>query len=139
MNIVSNNEVNTLLNTNNVEKTKEQRDKELKETCAAFEGMFMQMMMKTMRSASIESDLIKKSNGEKIFTDMLDQEYVNIATKNDASGLGGTLYQYLKETLPEYKDSNNYFLAENGKKAYEMQKVIDSNKEIDTKTIDLIK
>ena len=96
MNIINNNnDVVTSLK-GNIEKSKQQRDKELKETCAAFEGMFMQMMMKTMRSASIESDLIKKSNGEKIFTDLLDQEYVNIATKNEATGLGGTLYQYLK-------------------------------------------
>ncbi len=120
-----------------VEKTAAQRDKELKETCAAFEGMFLQMMMKTMRSASIESDLIKKSNGEKIFTDMLDQEYVNLATKNDATGLGGTLYQYLKNTLPEYKNSGNYFHAESGKQVYEMKKAMETDNK--AQSIDFIR
>ncbi len=139
MNIINNNnDVVTSLK-GNIEKSKQQRDKELKETCAAFEGMFMQMMMKTMRSASIESNLIKKSNGEKIFTDLLDQEYVNIATKNEATGLGGTLYQYLKNTLPEYKDNNNYFYADSGKNAYEMRKTIESSKELNSNTIDLLK
>lgn len=110
------------------EKTRAQKDKELKETCAAFEGMFLQMMMKTMRSASMESTLVKKNGGEKIFTEMLDQEYVNLAAKNGSSGLGGTLYEHLKSTLPEYKDRGNYFPAEAQAKAYEMNRVIDGVK-----------
>ncbi len=56
------------LNTN-VELTKEQarekRDKELRQACAAFEGMFMDMMMKTMRKATMESSLIKKVTAKK--------------------------------------------------------------------------
>lgn len=126
-------ETNTSL-AQTTEKTKAQKDKELRETCAAFEGMFLQMMMKTMRQATIESDLVKKSNGEKIFTEMLDQEYVNIAAKNGTSGLGGTLYEHLKNTLPEYKEQGNYFPA----KAYEVRHALNTAK--NTKTaVDFIK
>lgn len=106
------------------EKTRAQKDKELRETCAAFEGMFLQMMMKTMRQASVESTLVKKSAGEKIFTEMLDQEYVNLAAKNGSSGLGGTLYEHLKSTLPEYREQGNYFPADAGFRAYEAEKAL---------------
>ena len=86
------------------EQAREKRDKELRQACAAFEGMFMDMMMKTMRKASMESSLIKKSNGEKIFTEMLDQQYVDILAKTPNTGLGETLYKHLKETMPQYRD-----------------------------------
>ena len=81
------------------EQAREKRDKELRQACAAFEGMFMDMMMKTMRKATMESSLIKKSNGEKIFTEMLDQQYVDILAKTPDSGLGETLYKHLKQTI----------------------------------------
>ena len=103
------------LNTN-VELTKEQarekKDKELRQACAAFEGMFMDMMMKTMRKATMESSLIKKSNGEKIFTEMLDQQYVDILAKTPDSGLGVSLYQHLKQTMPQYRDEGKIFHKE---------------------------
>ena len=121
------------------DKDAQRRDKELKETCAAFEGMFLQMMMKTMRSASMESTLVKKSNGEKIFTEMLDQEYVNLAAKSDASGLGGTLYEYLRNTLPEYKNAGNYFPAESSSKVYELNRITESSKNINGHAVDFIR
>ena len=94
------------------EQAREKRDKELRQACAAFEGMFMDMMMKTMRIASMESSLIKKSNGEKIFTEMLDQQYVDILAKTPNTGLGETLYKHLKETMPQYRDEGKNFHRE---------------------------
>ncbi|MCI6475998.1 MAG: rod-binding protein [Mucispirillum sp.] len=94
------------------EQAREKRDKELRQACAAFEGMFMDMMMKTMRKASMESSLIKKSNGEKIFTEMLDQQYVDILAKTPNTGLGETLYKHLKETMPQYRDEGKNFHME---------------------------
>lgn len=88
------------------EQIKAKKDKELRNACAAFEGMFMDMMMKTMRKASMESSLIKKSNGEKIFTEMLDQQYVDLMAKSGSSGLGNTLYRHLKQSMPEYRDDD---------------------------------
>ncbi len=101
---------------NNIELTKEEakakRDKELRQACAAFEGMFMDMMMKTMRKASMESSFIKKSNGEKIFTEMLDQQYVDILAKRPDTGLGESLYQNLKQTMPQYRNDDKIFQRE---------------------------
>ena len=78
-------------------KTKQEQDAELKKSCAAFEGMFLEMMMKTMRNASIEATFIKKSNGEKIFTELLDQQYVDSISAAGFSGLGEALYKHLKD------------------------------------------
>ena len=72
----------------------------------------MDMMMKTMRKATMESSLIKKSNGEKIFTEMLDQQYVDILAKTPDSGLGVSLYQHLKQTMPQYRDEGKIFHRE---------------------------
>ncbi len=82
----------------------QKKQSELKEATAAFEGMFLSMMMKTMRKASesFESTLVKKSNAEDIFTEMLDNEYVDLITKSPDTGLGNSLYQYLVDTTDEY-------------------------------------
>ena len=88
------------------EQLKDKKDKELRQACAGFEGMFMDMMMKSMRKATMESSFIKKSNGEKIFTEMLDQQYVDVMAKTEGSGLGETLYKHIKSTMPEYRDAN---------------------------------
>jgi len=101
---------NTLatLNSENISDSSnlDKKAKELKEAAAGFEGMFLSMMIKTMRKASeeIESGLFKKSRAEEIFTDMLDNEYVTLATKSSSTGLGDTLYNYIIATTPEYKD-----------------------------------
>lgn len=92
-------------------KSAEEKDAELKKACAAFEGMFLEMMMKTMRKSITESSLIKKNNGEKIFTDMLDQAYVDELVKTPKTGVGESLYRFIKETSPDYKDNakgNNF-------------------------------
>ncbi len=88
----------------NISASDQKKQAELKEATAAFEGMFLSMMMKTMRKASesFESTLVKKSNAEDIFTEMLDNEYVDLITKSPDTGLGNSLYQYLVDTTDEY-------------------------------------
>lgn len=101
-----------------------QKDAELRKTCAAFEGMFLEMMMKTMRQSSMESALFKKSNGEKIFTEMLDQQYVDVISSSSGTGLGDSLYNYLKSVSPEHKDGdkgNNF--PNKSLNAYELGKL----------------
>lgn len=72
-------------------------DEELKKACVEFESYFLKMMMKSMRSTIIEDEgIIKKSTGEKIFQDMLDEEYCNnAAAGNNGVGLAGMLYKQL--------------------------------------------
>lgn len=52
-----------------------------------FEQMFANIMMKAMRSSIPESSLVKKSTGEKIYTDMLDSEYSRMLVGQSSMGL----------------------------------------------------
>ena len=74
-------------------------DAKLREASNAFEAIFIQQMLKTMRKTSLESDFIKKSEGEKIFRSMLDEQYALLSAKSGRLGLGEMIYQQLKSNL----------------------------------------
>ena len=73
-------------------------DRELMSACREFEAYFIQMMLREMRKTiDTSNSLIPKSNAEKIFEDMLDEEYANIAAKQgDGMGLAQTMYNQMK-------------------------------------------
>ena len=74
-------------------------DAKLRETASEFEAIFIQQMLKSMRETSFESDLLPKSEGEKIFRSLLDEQYANISAKSGSLGLGEMIYQQLKSNL----------------------------------------
>ena len=71
-------------------------DAKLREVANDFEAIFIQQMLKTMRKTSFESDLLPKSEGEKVFQSLLDEQYALISAKSGSLGLGETIYQQLK-------------------------------------------
>ena len=71
----------------------------LRDASNEFESIFIEHMLKTMRKTSLESDLIKKSEGEKIFRSMLDEQYAILSAKSGRLGLGDMIYQQLKSNL----------------------------------------
>ena len=71
----------------------------LREASNEFEAIFIQQMLKTMRKTSLESNFIKKSEGEKIFRSMLDEHYAILSAKSGRLGLGEMIYQQLKSNL----------------------------------------
>ena len=74
-------------------------DSRLREASNEFEAIFIQQMLKTMRKTSLESDFIKKSEGEKLFRSMLDEQYAIISSRSGRLGLGEIIYQQLKSNL----------------------------------------
>ena len=74
-------------------------DIRLREASNEFEAIFIQQMLKTMRQTSLESDFVKKSEGEKIFRSMLDEQYAILSAKSRRLGLGEMIYQQLKSNL----------------------------------------
>ena len=74
-------------------------DAKLRETASEFEAIFIQQMLKTMRETSFESDLLPKSEGEKIFRSLLDEQYANLSAKSGSLGLGEMIFQQLKSNL----------------------------------------
>ena len=74
-------------------------DEGLRKASNEFEAIFIQQMLKTMRKTSLESDFIKKSEGEKIFRSMLDEQYAILSAKSGRLGLGEMIYKQLKSNL----------------------------------------
>ena len=74
-------------------------DAKLRETASEFEAIFIQQMLKTMRETSFESDMLPKSEGEKIFRSLLDEQYANLSAKSGSLGLGEMIFQQLKSNL----------------------------------------
>ena len=74
-------------------------DTKLREAANEFESIFIQQMLKSMRKTSFESDLLPKSEGEKIFRSMLDEQYAKLSAKSGSLGLGQMIYQQLKSNL----------------------------------------
>lgn len=57
----------------------------VKKAAKQFEALFMQMVLKSMRDATMKSDLMSGGSGEEMATSMFDQQ---LATKMSASGTG---------------------------------------------------
>ena len=74
-------------------------DAKLREAANDFEAIFIQQMLKTMRKTSFESDLLPKSEGEKVFQSLLDKQYAQISAKSGSLGFGEMIYQQLKSKV----------------------------------------
>jgi flagellar protein FlgJ len=65
----------------------EKQRQQAKKVSQDFEGLFVGMMMKSMRSTVGKDKLTGGGHGEEVYRSMLDQEYANVAVKR-AGGVG---------------------------------------------------
>ena len=73
------------------------QDEELKEACVEFESYFLNMMFKSMRSSIVSGGgMFEKSNAEKLFQEMLDQEVSKTAANQGGIGLADMMYKQLE-------------------------------------------
>jgi flagellar protein FlgJ len=78
-------------------KAGDQDDKKLREACQGIEAMFIHQMFSQMRATVPQGGLIKESNAEKIYRDMLDEKYSEImAQSTNNLGLADMVYNQLK-------------------------------------------
>lgn len=77
----------------------EKNDEELKKACQDFESIVLNIMFKQMRATVMKSDLVPEDAGTEIFQSMLDEKYVEEATKSGGIGLGDMLYKQLSKKL----------------------------------------
>lgn len=73
------------------------QNKKLEQVSEEFEAFFYNAIFKSARSVSFESEFIKKSEGEKTFTEMLDYELSKTAAKNTEGGLKEILINFFRE------------------------------------------
>lgn len=67
----------------------------LYEQCLEFESIFVQMMLKEMRSTVQKSGLLDGGHAEEIFEDMLYQERASSMSKTANFGLADSIYREL--------------------------------------------
>ena len=71
-------------------------EQELKEACVEFESYFLNMMFKSMRKTVVSSGgLFEKSNAEKMFQEMLDEELTKKIANEGGIGLADMMYKQL--------------------------------------------
>jgi flagellar protein FlgJ len=80
-------------------------DKALREACESFESYFLQMMFREMRKTSFNADngFFTKSQAEKLFTDMMDEEVSKAAAKTGGIGLADMMYKQLSRQLTPFE------------------------------------
>lgn len=72
---------------------------QLRKVSRDFESIFLSYMMKTMKEAIPKNDFLGQSEGEKIFTEMKDDELAKGMAKAGGIGLGKLLEQQLIHSL----------------------------------------
>jgi Rod binding domain-containing protein len=70
-------------------------DRKLKDTCMEMESLFVKQMLSVMRKTVPKTGLIDGGQAEKIFTDMLDDQYAMSISKQRPFGLADALYGQL--------------------------------------------
>ena len=80
----------------NTEAPQGERSAQIRKAAEAFEAYFIQIMFREMRRATFdEKGLFPRSNAERIFTDMLDEEIANSAASGRGIGLADMIYRQM--------------------------------------------
>jgi flagellar protein FlgJ len=72
-------------------------ERELKKACNQFEQYFVNQLFKEMRNTVHNGGLIPKSQGEKLFEDMLYEEHSKEISKGQGIGIGEMMYKQLSK------------------------------------------
>ena len=73
------------------------REKKLAKSARQFEQQFANIMVKEMRKSINSSGLTKENNGEKIFTEMLDNEYAGQMVSSGSMGLAEVMVKQIAD------------------------------------------
>jgi flagellar protein FlgJ len=77
-----------------------ERHQQLRKACQNMEALFLQKLFETMRDTVPEEEgLFEKSEGEEIFTSMLDEKFAEEAATKLERGLGEAMYRQLARRL----------------------------------------
>ena len=84
----------------------------LKEACAEFESLFINQLMKQMRKTVVKSELIDGGKGERVFTEMMDEEISKQMALRQGLGLKEALIEQLTgergKILPRHSRVHRY-------------------------------
>ena len=72
-------------------------DAKLKEAAETFEGVFLDMVLKQMRSANVFESELSDSSSSKMFREMLDGEYSKMSTQYQGLGIAEAMVRQLSK------------------------------------------
>lgn len=72
-------------------------DAKLKEAADQFEGIFLDMMLKQMRSSNVFESEFSDSSQSKVFREMLDTEYSKMSTQYQGLGISEAMVRQLSK------------------------------------------
>ncbi len=78
----------------------------IKKLSDEFEGIFLEIVLKSMRETIDKSQLTDGGNGEQIFQSMLDSEYAKNLASQRTTGLSASIEQHLLGMMGEEKISD---------------------------------
>jgi Rod binding domain-containing protein len=93
----------------------------IKKLADEFEGIFLEIVLKSMRETVDKTQLTDGGNGEQIFQSMLDSEYAKNLASQRTTGLAASIEQHLLGMMGESKVSDAVQKAL-GKAQYEKAK-----------------
>jgi len=87
--------------------TMEEQRQGLRKVSKEFEAIFIRQMIASMRKTIGEGGLLNKSNGEKIFEDMLDEEWAKkLSSRGGKGSLSDILYRQLSRQMGLAEEGN---------------------------------
>lgn len=87
-----------------IQKAVESKDQvALKKATEEFEAVFIQILLKTMRSTVQEGGLVEKSQGRSMFEGMYDEELAKKMAEGRQMGIADMLYQQLSKFTDQKK------------------------------------
>jgi len=79
---------------------REMHREKLKKTCADFESLFLNYMLKSMRSTVTEGGIVDQSEESKMFKTMFDENLAKEIAASGGLGLGDILLKQLSDKTP---------------------------------------
>lgn len=76
----------------------------LKDVCQEFEAIYLNEMYKAARKNIPESGLVEKSNGEKVFEEMLNMEQSRQVSASSSLGLADAMYKQMAGMIENRKE-----------------------------------
>lgn len=98
---------------NNSQISKKQLEK-LKQACADFEAIFYHIIFQSARKSIGNEGIVKKSQAEKIFTDMFDTEISKQIAYSSENGIKEMLFNYFTKAMNISKESRDIRLDVRG-------------------------
>jgi len=82
------------------------KNEKLKKACDGFEAFFLSKVFDSMQDTVMDGGLIKKNQGEEIFTQMLHGQIAENFTKTGSVGLSKMLYDSMSKYIESGKGNN---------------------------------